>query len=171
MTYFDLSSSQKMLLFSEINNPHNDSFYLKFRKDYHLNDFDIVKQSIKFISEKYLNLKIKYDENGEYKQYYDNFKVNVESFEISNDNLDKFIVEYLDNPFDNIFDSPLYKWAVLKTETDTILIGVVQMYFSTISFSSSRVLSSNLNPNRFTSSSHSSLSFSYSSFCPYSHCL
>ena len=83
MTYFDLSSSQKMLLFSEINNPHNDSFYLKFRKDYHLNDFDIVKQSIKFISEKYLNLKIKYDENGEYKQYYDNFKVNVESFEIS----------------------------------------------------------------------------------------
>ena len=42
MTYFDLSSSQKMLLFSEINNPHNDSFYLKFRKDYHLNDFDIV---------------------------------------------------------------------------------------------------------------------------------
>lgn len=49
MTYFDLSSSQKMLLFSEINNPHNDSFYLKFRKDYHLNDFDIVKQSIKFI--------------------------------------------------------------------------------------------------------------------------
>jgi len=67
MTYFDLSSSQKMLLFSEINNPHNDSFYLKFRKDYNLNDFENVKQSIKFISEKYLNLKIKYDDNGEYK--------------------------------------------------------------------------------------------------------
>lgn len=45
------------------------------------------------------------------------------------------------------------------------------MYFSTISFSSSRVLCSNLNPNRFTSSSHSSLSFSYISFCPFSHCL
>ena len=36
MDLFDLSSSQKMLLFSEINNPHNDSFYLKFRKDYDL---------------------------------------------------------------------------------------------------------------------------------------
>ena len=73
-----------------------------------------------------MNLKIKYDENGEYRQHYDDFKVNVESFEISNDNLDKFLVEYLDNPFDNIFDSPLYKWAVLKTETATVLIGVVQ---------------------------------------------
>ena len=43
MKQFELSSSQKMLLFSEINNPHNDSFYLKFRKDYGLDDFDNIK--------------------------------------------------------------------------------------------------------------------------------
>ena len=46
MDLFDLSSSQKMLLFSEINNPHNDSFYLKFRKDYDLGDFEKVKLAI-----------------------------------------------------------------------------------------------------------------------------
>ena len=47
MESFNLSSSQKMLLFSEINNPHNDSFYLKFRKDYDLEDLEYVKKAIK----------------------------------------------------------------------------------------------------------------------------
>ena len=49
MDLFELSSSQKMLLFSEINNPHNDSFYLKFRKDYDLEDFEYVKLAIEYI--------------------------------------------------------------------------------------------------------------------------
>lgn len=43
MNFFKLSSAQKMLLFSEINNPHNDSFYLKFRKDYEKEDFSLLK--------------------------------------------------------------------------------------------------------------------------------
>ena len=60
MHKFNLSSSQKMLLFSEVNSPNNDSFYLKFRKDYDLKDFDDVKQSIERISRTHLNLKIKY---------------------------------------------------------------------------------------------------------------
>ena len=47
-----------MLLFSEINNPHNDSFYLKFRKDYDLEDLEYVKKAIKIISAQYLNLQI-----------------------------------------------------------------------------------------------------------------
>ena len=126
MNYFELSSSQKMLLFSEINSPNNDSFYLNFRKDYDLNNFEKIKDAIELISKSYLNLKIKYDENGDFKQYYDDFDVNVESFEISDENLDKFIVDYLDKPFEDVFDSPLYKWAVLKTESSTVLIGVVQ---------------------------------------------
>ncbi len=126
MSYFNLSSSQKMLLFSEINNPKNDSFYLKFRKDYDLKDFEDVKRSIETISRTHLNLKIKYDENGDFKQYYDDFDVNVESFEVADESLDGFIVDYLDDPFDDVFDSPLYKWAVLKTDSSTVLIGVVQ---------------------------------------------
>ena len=126
MHKFNLSSSQKMLLFSEVNSPNNDSFYLKFRKDYDLKDFDDVKQSIERISRTHLNLKIKYDENGDFKQYYDDFDVNVESFEVADENLDEFIVDYLDEPFDDVFDSPLYKWAVLKTESSAVLIGVVQ---------------------------------------------
>ena len=40
MDLFNLSSAQKMLLFSEIENPHNDSFYLAFRKNYDLDDFE-----------------------------------------------------------------------------------------------------------------------------------
>ncbi len=126
MHKFNLSSSQKMLLFSEINNPNNDSFYLKFRKDYDLKNFDTVKQAIESISRNHLNLKIKYDEKGDFKQYYDDFDVNVESFEVADENLDEFIVDYLDEPFDDVFDSPLYKWAVLKTESSAVLIGVVQ---------------------------------------------
>ena len=127
MNLFNLSSSQKMLLFSEINNPHNDSFYLKFRKDYDLEDFEIVKSAIECISKEYLNLQIKYDENGEFKQYYtDMEEVTVDSFEVSEESLDEFIVNYLDKPFDDIFDCPLYKWAVLKTQDSTVLTGVVQ---------------------------------------------
>ena len=59
MGYFDLSSAQKMLLFSEINNPNNDSFYLKFRKDYDLDDFEHVKSAIEEIIRNYLTLEIK----------------------------------------------------------------------------------------------------------------
>ncbi|MBE6510315.1 MAG: amino acid adenylation domain-containing protein [Methanobrevibacter millerae] len=127
MDLFNLSSAQKMLLFSEINNPNNDSFYLKFRKDYDLEDYKIVKSAIEFISKEYLGLQIKYDENGEFKQYFtDVMDIGIDSFEILDEGLDDFIKNYLDKPFDDIFDCPLYKWAVLKTEDSTILIGVVQ---------------------------------------------
>ena len=158
MDLFNLSSAQKMLLFSEINNPQNDSFYLKFRKDYDLGDYEYVKSAIELISRKYLNLQIKYDENADFKQYFvDADEVNVDSFDFSGSDLDgidgdiggsgvgsfdgdiggsdvdsfdgdldEFIKNYLDKPFDDIFDSPLYKWAVLKTSDSTVLIGVVQ---------------------------------------------
>ena len=126
MDLFNLSSAQKMLLFSEIENPHNDSFYLAFRKDYDADDFENVKSAIECISREYLNLQIKHDENGEFKQYFADNDVVVDSFDVSDENLDDFIKDYLDNPFDDVFDSPLYKWAVLKTEGSTVLIGVVQ---------------------------------------------
>ncbi|WP_407422537.1 amino acid adenylation domain-containing protein [Methanobrevibacter sp.] len=127
MNLFNLSSAQKMLLFSEINNPNNDSFYLKFRKDYDLKDFEYVNAAIESISKEYLTLQIRYDENGDFKQYYaDVSDVNVETFDVSDDDLDGFIEDYLDNPFEDIFDSPLYKWAVLKTKSSAVLIGVVQ---------------------------------------------
>ena len=127
MELFNLSSAQKMLLFSELDAPNNDSFYLKFRKDYDLMDFDYVKSAISNICQNYLNLQIKYDENGEFKQYFvECDDVEVETFEVTDEYLDEFIVDYLDKPFDDIFDSPLYKWAVLKTESSTVLIGVVQ---------------------------------------------
>ena len=58
MDLFNLSSAQKMLLFSEIENPHNDSFYLAFRKDYDADDFENVKLAIESISKEYLNLQI-----------------------------------------------------------------------------------------------------------------
>ena len=126
MSLFNLSSAQKMLLFSELNNPNNDSFYLKFRKNYDLKDFEYVTSAITTISQNYLNLQIKYDENGDFKQYYADVDVDVETFEINDENLDEFIKDYLDEPFSDVFDSPLYKWAVLKTDSSTVLIGVVQ---------------------------------------------
>ncbi len=59
MVLFNLSSAQKMLLFSELNNPHNDSFYLKFRKNYDFDDFKHVKKAIEVISLQYLICKSK----------------------------------------------------------------------------------------------------------------
>ena len=126
MNLFNLSSAQKMILFSEVNNPDNDSFYLNIRKDYDLKDFEYVKSSITSICQCYLNLQIKYDENGDFKQYYAEGKdVNVETFEVNDENIDEFIIEYLNKPFGDIFDSPLYRWAVLKTDSSTVLVGVV----------------------------------------------
>ena len=127
MDYFDLSSAQKMLLFSEINNPNNDSFYLKFRKDYDLDDFEYVKAAIEEIIRDYLTLEIKQVEDGDFKQYFASIDdVNVETFDVLRDDLDNFIKDYLDNPFEDVFESPLHKWAVIKTESSTVLIGVVQ---------------------------------------------
>ena len=128
MNLFNLSSAQRMILFSEVNNPNNDSFYLNIRKDYDLKDFDYVKSAITAICQCYLNLQIKYDENGDFKQYYAEGKdVNVETFEVNDENIDEFIKEYLNQPFGDIFDSPLYRWAVLKTDSSTVLVGVVQV--------------------------------------------
>ena len=126
MKLFKLSSAQKMILFSEVNNPENDSFYLNMRKDYDLKDFEYVKSAITTICQSYLNLQIRYDENGDFKQYYAEVKdVDVETFEVADENLDEFIIEYLNKPLGDIFDSPLYRWAVLKTDSSTVLVGVV----------------------------------------------
>ncbi|WP_405289695.1 amino acid adenylation domain-containing protein [Methanobrevibacter sp.] len=126
MDLFNLSSAQKMLLFSEIENHQNDSFYLAFRKNHDFDDFENVKLAIEGISKEYLNLQIKYDENGEFKQYFVDNDVTVDSFDVSDENVNEFIKDYLNNPFEDVFDSPLYKWAVLKTNDSTVLIGVVQ---------------------------------------------
>ena len=68
---FDLSSAQNSVLFSQINEPNDDSFYLKFRKDYEKEDFSLLKDSIELLSDKFLNLFIKND-NGKINQYYSN---------------------------------------------------------------------------------------------------
>lgn len=82
-----------MLLFSEINNPNNVSFYLKFRKDYDLKDFEYVNVAIETISKDYLTLQIRYDENGDFKQYYtDVSDVNVETFDVLDDDFDSIDV-------------------------------------------------------------------------------
>ena len=78
---FKLSSCQKMLLFSEINNPRNDSFYLKFRKEYDLGEFEFLKSAIEIISKTYLNLQITKNANGDFEQYYTaNSRVNLKCF-------------------------------------------------------------------------------------------
>lgn len=127
MYYFNLSSSQKMLLFSEIKNPNNDSFYLKFKIDYKLEDFEYLKTAIEIISKNSLNLQITKDTNGDFKQYYlTDSEVDIKSFDVTQDELESFIEEYLDKPFEDILDSPLYSWVILKTDKSAILIGAVQ---------------------------------------------
>ena len=127
---FELSSAQKMIVFSEVDKPNNDVFYLNFRKDYNLNNLEYLKESINLISAKSLNLQIKKDDKGDFKQYYvdGESKNNFEFFDLSGktkDEIDKFIIEFLSNPFESIFDSPLYKWGIIKTDESAVLCGVV----------------------------------------------
>lgn len=129
---FDLSNAQKMILFSNINNPNNESFYLNFRKDYSIGDLDYLKKGINVISAKSLNLRIKYDDAGDFKQYYfddDSIVDRFEYIEYCDDEYDgeieDFVRECLANPFDSVFDSPLYCWKIIKCEDYVILAGVV----------------------------------------------
>jgi len=124
---FKLSSCQKMLLFSEINNANNDSFYLKFRKDYPLDEFEYLKSAVEIISKNYLNLQITKNTNGDFEQYYAaDTRVNLKCFEVSENDVESFIKDYLDKPFEEIFDTALYSWVILKTQSNAILIGAVQ---------------------------------------------
>ena len=127
--YFDLSDAQKMIIFSDVNNPNNDAFYLNFRKDYSIRDLEYLKKAINDICIKSLNLRIKYDKNGDFKQYY--FEDNdgedkFEYLEYDGEDIDGFIEESLNNPFESIFDSPLYCWKIIKYNDLAILAGVVQ---------------------------------------------
>lgn len=95
---FKLSSCQKMLLFSEIKNPNNDSFYLKFRKDYQLADFEYLKTAMEIISKNYLNLQITKDANGDFEQYYaKDTEVNLKCFEVSQDETEYLFKNILTN--------------------------------------------------------------------------
>lgn len=128
-----------MIIFSDINNPNNDAFYLNFRKDYSIDDLEYLKKAINVISSNSLNLRIKYDRNGDFKQYYfedtiseDNIGENIISedkfdyLEYFGEDIDGFIDELLTNPFESIFDSPLYNWKIVKYNDSVILVGVVQ---------------------------------------------
>lgn len=127
---FELSNAQKMIVFSEVDKPNNDVFYLNFRKDYNLKDLEYIKEAIGLISNKSLNLQIKKDSGGDFKQYYveEDSKDTYEFFDLSgktNEKIDEFIIEFLSNPFESVFDSPLYKWGIIKTNDSAVLCGVV----------------------------------------------
>ncbi|MCQ2977368.1 MAG: hypothetical protein MJ232_05070, partial [archaeon] len=74
-----------MIIFSDINNPNNDAFYLNFRKDYSIDDLEYLKKAINVISSNSLNLRIKYDRNGDFKQYY--FEDTISEDTISEDTI------------------------------------------------------------------------------------
>lgn len=91
---FDLSSAQNSVLFSQINEPNDDSFYLKFKKDYEKEDFSLLKDSIELLSDKFLNLFIKND-NGKIKQYYSNsYIANVQCYDVCDDEVENFIANF-----------------------------------------------------------------------------
>jgi len=131
MEYFDLSNAQERLLFTDPDNLNNSAFYVNFRKYYPLNDMNYLFSAVNIISSTYLNLQITMNSNG-VKQYYVNENLSSDKFEFfdlsgyDEDAIDDFIVDFLSNPFDSILDCPMYKWGILKTDTNVILVGVTQ---------------------------------------------
>ena len=129
MKLFDLSNAQKMLLFSNIENPNNTSFNLNFKREYNIDDIDYLKKAVNFIANNYLNLQIKNIENGEFKQYYVNNDDNFDRFEYfkltKDDDLEEIINDFLDKPFNPFFDTPLYRLAIIENGDSLMLIGSI----------------------------------------------
>ena len=126
MDYFDLSNAQKMILFSSILNPNNSAFYLNFKKKYSVSELENLKKAVNAICSSYLNLQIKELED-DYKQYYaeDNNEDKFEFVDLTktNGDVDDFVNEFLDNSFEDLFDNPLYKIGIIKTNDSILLLG------------------------------------------------
>ena len=77
-----------------------------------------------------MNLQLK-NCGDDFKQYYieDNGEDKFEFIELTgvdDENLDKYIEEFLENPFEELFDKPLYKIGIIKTLNSLILVGAFQ---------------------------------------------
>ena len=126
MDYFDLSNAQKRTIITEISKPGNEAYILSFKSKFPLKDENHVKKALNMLISGNLQLRIKKDEDMNFMQYFadetGSFSY-VDMSDKSDDEINRFIISFSQEPFKEIFDVPLYQFTLLKTKNESILLG------------------------------------------------
>jgi amino acid adenylation domain-containing protein/thioester reductase-like protein len=127
MDCFDLSNAQKRTIITEISKPGNEAYILSFKSKFSLEDEGHVKKALRILISGNLHLRMKKDENMNFRQYYAPEEDGLFSYEDmsdkSEDEINAFIDEFAQEPFKEIFDTPLYQFTLLKTKKEFIVLG------------------------------------------------
>ena len=125
MNCFDLSNPQKRTIVTEISKPGTGIFIVSFKSRFPLEDEEYIKKALEIVISGNLNLRIKKDKNMNFMQYYSDDKGEFAFMDMSQDSIDEienFIAKRTQEPFE-IFDKPLYKFTLLKTCEEFIVLG------------------------------------------------
>ncbi|WP_409200806.1 amino acid adenylation domain-containing protein [Methanobrevibacter sp. DSM 116169] len=116
MKSFDLSSSQKRTLITQIKKPESKTYWLTFKADYSIEDLNYIKKSLNILISGNLNLRIGKRDNSTFYQYHTQEAKKYEIIDLSkiNMSLNDFIIDYYDNFTFSIFDEALYRIFILK---------------------------------------------------------
>lgn len=133
MQFFNLSNAQKRTIVTEIGESGNDSYVLSFKYKFPVEDEKYVKIALSDIIRKKFNLRIKKDNQMEFSQYFSQLDPKIDNqlfyyYDMSiekEDEIKEFIYQFTKTGFDEIFDSPLYRFVVLKTRKNIIVLGNV----------------------------------------------
>ncbi len=127
MDCFDLSNAQKRTIITEISKPGNEAYILSFKSRFSLEDEGHLKKALGILISGNLHLRMKKDENMNFRQYYaseeDGLFSYVDMSDKSEDEINAFIDEFVQEPFKEIFDAPLYQFTLLKTEKELAVLG------------------------------------------------
>ncbi len=125
---FELSNAQKRTIITEINNPGNEAYIISFKTRFVLDDEKYVKNALEKVISGNLNLRMKKDKNMNFMQYQEDNKDLLESLDLSDRDdaeIEAFIHKFSKKPFKEIFDAPLYRFALIKTQRELIVVGSV----------------------------------------------
>lgn len=126
MNFFDLSNAQKRTIITEINNPGNEAYVISFKSSFFLEDEEYVKKALDILIGGNLLIQIKKDEAMNFRQYYAPKTASYHYVDYSNKSpaeIDDFIGSFTREIFPEIFDKPLYKFILLKSQSEILLIG------------------------------------------------
>ncbi len=70
MDCFDLSNAQKRTIITEISKPGNEAYILSFKSKFSLEDEEYVKKALSIVISGNIHLRMKQDENMNFRQYY-----------------------------------------------------------------------------------------------------
>lgn len=128
MELFDLSNAQKRTIITEISKPGNEAYILSFKSKFPSEDLEYVKEALSILINGNLLLCIKKDEDMNFSQYYSDAggSFSFQNMEgKSDDEINNFILEFSQEPFNEIFNTPLYQFKLLKTDRESIVLGRV----------------------------------------------